>query len=86
MLILMLAVAETVSLALDLKEEGIMIVSICPGWVKTDMGNSPVSVIGGTGPELEPPASIGGMLSLMDGLTIEQTGSFFNYEGKIVPF
>lgn len=50
------------------------------------MGKSPVSVIGGTGPALDAPTSIASMLKLMDSLTLEQSGGFYNYEGKTVPF
>jgi NAD(P)-dependent dehydrogenase (short-subunit alcohol dehydrogenase family) len=82
-----LLLAETVSLAIELKPKGITIVAITPGWVSTDMGNAPVSVIDGIkGPQLDATTSVKGMLSFADSLTIEQTGCYVNYEHNIVPF
>lgn len=78
--------AETVALALDLQEEGITLICMCPGWVATDMGSSSATAMEVAGPTLDAPTSIAGMLKVIDGLTPEQTGSFYNYEGKIVPW
>ena len=78
--------AETASLALDLHDEGITVISICPGWVATDMGSSSAAAMKIDGPGLDAPTSIAGMLKVVEGLTLEQTGTFYNYEGKVVPF
>lgn len=40
MSVAVVAAAETAVLANDLKEDGFTIVSLHPGWVRTDMGNS----------------------------------------------
>lgn len=61
------------SLAMDLKEKGIAVAMLHPGWVKTDMG--------GPGAKIEPSESIAGMRKVIDGLTVENTGRFFNYDG-----
>ncbi len=78
--------AETAALALDLHEEGITLIAMCPGWVATDMGSSSATAMGIAGPGLDAPTSIAGMLKIIDGLTLGQTGSFYNYKGDIVPF
>lgn len=66
------------ALAADLRDEGIIVVLVHPGWVQTDMG----------GPEapLTPEASVGGMLRLLDGLTMDHSGRFFTWEGQEHPW
>lgn len=66
----------TVHQAEDLKEalgEGVVVVAVDPGWVKTRMG--------GDGAALEPHVSVGGMLKTLHGLTEMDTGRFFKYDG-----
>jgi len=60
----------------DLKSKNIIIANLHPGWVKTDMGsqNAP----------LEPRDSVSAMRKAIATLTPEQTGQFFNYDGKII--
>ena len=70
--------AETLSLAADLQEDGITVVSMCPGHVTTDMG--------GERGEIHAPESIAGQLKVFDGVTPEDTGKFFNFEGNMVPY
>jgi NAD(P)-dependent dehydrogenase (short-subunit alcohol dehydrogenase family) len=65
-------------LATDLREEGIVIVSIHPGWVRTDMG--------GGAADLSVEESAGGLIKLMDELTVDATGGFFNWRGERIPF
>jgi NAD(P)-dependent dehydrogenase (short-subunit alcohol dehydrogenase family) len=66
------------SLAIDLKDKGIMVTVLHPGWVKTDMG----------GPEarISVEESVTGMRSVIAGLSLEQSGCFFSYEGKLLPW
>ena len=71
-------IAETLSLAADLKPEGITVVSMDPGWVRTDMGG-PIA-------DIEAPESIAGQLKVYDAVTVEDTGKFYKYDGSIVPF
>jgi len=63
------------SLAWNYKDEGFTCVVMSPGWVRTDMG----------GPEanLSPEESITGMKKVIDGLTIEDTGTFQSWNGTI---
>ena len=77
--------AETVALAVDLQPEGVTVISMCPGWVATDMGNSPAATVGAK-PELDARTSITMQLKVIDGLALEQTGTFFNHTGKAVPW
>jgi NAD(P)-dependent dehydrogenase (short-subunit alcohol dehydrogenase family) len=62
------------TLALDLARRGITVVSISPGWVRTDMG--------GEDAPLAPETSIRGVRKVIDGLTLEKSGKFFNHDGS----
>ena len=66
------------SLSVDLKPMGITVISLHPGWVKTDMGgpNAPVSI----------DESIKGMMKVIDTTDIRNTGTFLNYDGKRLPW
>ncbi len=66
------------SLSVDLKPIGITVISLHPGWVKTDMGgpNAPVSI----------DESIKGMMKVIDTTDIGNTGTFLNYDGKELPW
>lgn len=66
------------SLAADLKEKGISVAVLHPGWVKTDMG--------GPGAKIEPAESIAGMRKVIDEMSVENTGRFINYDGKELPW
>ncbi|HZQ79853.1 MAG TPA: SDR family oxidoreductase [Acidimicrobiia bacterium] len=65
-------------LAAELARQGTIVVALSPGWVATDMG--------GAGAPLEPPESVRGMLSVLDGLTPVQSGSFLDHTGAMVPW
>lgn len=62
------------SVATDLKPRGIVVGLVHPGYVQTDMG--------GAAAEITPQASAEGLRSLAAGWTIEQTGAFFDWNGK----
>ena len=66
------------SLSVDLKPMGITVISLHPGWVKTDMGgpNAPVQI----------DESIKGMMQVIDRTDIRDTGRFLNYDGKELPW
>jgi NAD(P)-dependent dehydrogenase (short-subunit alcohol dehydrogenase family) len=66
------------SLAIDVKPDGVSAAVLHPGWVQTRMG--------GTQAPLSPEQSVAGMRKVIDGLTAEQTGSFFNYDGTVIPW
>ena len=62
----------------ELAPQGFTSVVIHPGWVKTDMGGSAAS--------LAIPESISAMLEVIEGLSVESTGKFYNYDGKELPW
>lgn len=65
-------------LAIDLKEDGIIVLPLSPGWVKTDMG--------GEEAPLEPPEAIAGLVRVLDGVTLEDTGRFLGETGEEIPW
>jgi NAD(P)-dependent dehydrogenase (short-subunit alcohol dehydrogenase family) len=66
------------SMAIDLREDRIISAVIHPGWVRTDMG--------GTGAPTSVEDSVSGMIRVIDGLTMEQSGSFLDYRGQKIPW
>jgi len=62
------------SLSIDWKEDGISILILHPGWVKTDMG--------GDNAKLEIPDSISQMIKVIQDLNLTNSGSFVNYAGN----
>ncbi len=65
-------------LALALKADGITVVPVHPGWVKTDMG--------GPNAPLSPEESVRGMRELIGRLSLGDSGKFFDYQGKELPW
>ncbi|HYT40408.1 MAG TPA: SDR family oxidoreductase, partial [Acidimicrobiia bacterium] len=65
-------------LAAELSRQGIVVVSMSPGWVATDMG--------GPSAALEPPEAVHGMLNVIDALTPAQSGSFLDHTGATLPW
>lgn len=68
----------TRTLAFDLRSEGIIVVALMPGWVQTDMG--------GSGADLTPAESVGGMLSVIERLAGDDTSRFITTEGEDHPW
>ena len=64
--------------AIDLAELGIKVVSISPGWVKTEMG--------GLEAKYEVADSVQRILSVTDHLTPSQNGRFWGEDGKEIPW
>jgi NAD(P)-dependent dehydrogenase (short-subunit alcohol dehydrogenase family) len=64
--------------AIDLRSRGISCVVVNPGWVKTDMG--------GPNATLSAQASVSAMRRLIDKLGLEQSGKFFNHDGREYPW
>ena len=65
-------------LANDLRDQGVKTVVLHPGWVRTDMG--------GPSADIDTVTSASGMKRVVDSLTDEQSGGFFNYDGKTWPW
>ncbi len=65
-------------LSYDLKEKGIIALSIHPGWIKTDMGGEEAPL------EIEEPISQ--IISLVDTRDISASGKFLDREGNVIPW
>ena len=66
-------------LSIDLKDENITVISMHPGWVKTTMEyteNAPLTTY----------ESVKGITNVVDNLTIEDTGKFYDWEGNELPW
>jgi len=70
--------AITKSLALDLRDRGIIVVALNPGWVRTDMG--------GPDAELEIETSVRGMQRVIEGLRPADSGKFLSWDGRELPW
>jgi len=62
---------------------GIAFLTLSPGWVDTDMGKQGA---GGAISPLKAPESIKGVLALVRDLTLAQSGTFRDYDGKTLPW
>lgn len=67
------------AMALEIKEEGIIAVVVNPGWVQTDMG--------GNNAKLTPEESVRGIINnVLQKITINDTGKFFQWDGSEHPW
>ncbi len=66
------------TIAAELRGDGFIVVAMDPGWVQTDMG--------GPNATLTPEQSITGMRSVIDTLTVEDSGTYRRYNGASVPW
>ncbi len=66
------------TLAIDLKPLGVTAVVFHPGWVKTDMG--------GPNAMVSPEQSVSGIRKVIGGLSAEDSGIFFGYDGQVIPW
>ena len=65
-------------LASDFRADGVIVISIHPGWIQTDMG--------GPNATRSPEETIPSMMKVIDDLTISDTSAFFNWDGSRVPW
>jgi NAD(P)-dependent dehydrogenase (short-subunit alcohol dehydrogenase family) len=68
----------TRALAAELAPEGIVVIAITPGWVRTEMG--------GRAAALSPEESVRGILSVAAKLTPKDAGRFVDYQGEDQPW
>ncbi len=66
------------SISVDLRDSGFSVAVLHPGWVQTDMGG-PNALIDVT-------TSVSKMIDVIDNLNFHNSGSFFNYDGGIIPW
>ncbi|WGS88162.1 SDR family oxidoreductase [Methylomonas sp. UP202] len=67
------------SLSIDLAPQGIGVLILHPGWVRTDMG--------GPNALIDAHESVSGMINVIDGYTPAQSGSFLRFgDGKVMPW
>ncbi|MDJ0836484.1 MAG: SDR family oxidoreductase [Acidobacteriota bacterium] len=67
------------AMSIELREEGIISIVVNPGWVQTDMG--------GQKADLTPEQSVGGLIeNVLEKITIEDTGSFYQWNGTKHPW
>ncbi len=68
----------TVKSAAALRDDGVAVVAMHPGWVATDMG--------GASAALSPDESASAIVQTLDGLSLEHTGSFIQWDGSPHPW
>ena len=68
----------TVNLAHDLRSRGITVLSVHPGWVRTDMG--------GSSADISTQTSAAGLRQLISNATIKDSGRFFSWDGSALPW
>ncbi len=66
------------SAAIDLRGRGIAVAVLHPGWVRTDMGGPHAAI--------DVRTSVSGLRATIDSLTLKETGRFFSYDGKELPW
>ena len=68
----------SVLLAHALRGRDIRVVALHPGWVQTEMG--------GDGAQIAATASVAGLLRVIDGLTLDDSGRFLDWQGQSQPW
>lgn len=66
------------NLSIDLKNQFIGVLTLHPGWVKTDMGGPNALITANK--------SVTGMRILIDNFSLDQSGSFVGYDGTPMPW
>ena len=66
------------SASIDLKPRGIKVAILHPGWVLTDMG--------GSNAEITVQECVNQLRKTLDNVSLENTGSFFEVDGSIIPW
>ena len=66
------------SLSIDLAGRGIAVISLHPGWVRTDMG--------GPNGEISTAESVAGLKAILQAAGLDQSGRFLEYNGDQIPW
>lgn len=70
--------ASMKSLSIDIRDQGVGVLILHPGWVRTDMG--------GPNGLIDCESSVSGMREVIENFSLAQTGSFIKYDGKPMPW
>lgn len=74
---------QTLTFAADLKDEGFTVISYCPGWVATDMGLQGQELMKTkANPTWTTEQSVELQIKLLDGLTPDKSGGYFQHTGE----
>lgn len=65
-------------LTADFRKDNVIVISIHPGWIQTDMG--------GPNAKLDRAVTLPSLVKVIDGLTMNDTSSFFNWDGSRMPW
>ncbi|GFO08397.1 kelch-like protein 18 [Plakobranchus ocellatus] len=68
----------TILLARELREAGIYVAALHPGWVQTDMGGPNAAVV--------KEDSVAGCLKVISAASEETSGKLINWEGQVLPY
>lgn len=68
----------TKSMAIEFAKKDIIAIAMHPGWVLTDLGGPKAPLI--------PKDSVEGMLEVIEKLDASDSGKFFTYDGKHLPW
>ena len=64
----------TRALAFELRDQGIIVIPLSPGWVKTDMGGEDALI--------DPDTSAGGIVRTIETLTMSDTSQWFTWDSQ----
>ncbi|XP_010163820.1 uncharacterized protein LOC104523055, partial [Antrostomus carolinensis] len=67
--------------SLGYRDHGVLCAALHPGWVQTGMGGS-----GSEKPPVTVDASVRGMLKVLSSLSEKDTGTFLDWERRVVPW
>ena len=72
------SISSLATMSMELRDCGIFVAAVNPGWVKTDMG--------GPNADLEISTSVKSCWSVITSLTEKSAGQLLNYDGTVIPW